>query len=462
MNSSAIQAAIVEIASVSGKLEKQKLLDENMEFSRFARVIQLGLNPFITYGIAKVEDSMVCGTEDFDEATFQLLDDLAQRKLTGNNAREALLGEQRRLNIPSAELLKWIIKKDFRAGFGPSSVNKAKKGTIPTFPYQRCSLPKDTKLKEWNWANGIISQEKADGLFCNLTVEIDGTIGMTTRQGTPLPVDSFPEIASFAARMMIGGTQTHGEILVEVDGVVAPRQIGNGIINRIVDGGEFEANERPILRVWDQLPLSAVVPKGKYLTKYGARLAGLIKQITLEPEEGLSKSASPVIKQIDTRIVYSIAEAYKHYSELLKLGKEGTIIKTREAIWKDGTSKEQVKLKLEAPCELEVIDFNAGNGKNADTFGSLLCRTSDGQLEVNVSGFTDALRAEIHANRVHWKGAIITVMSNSIMEPSPSNPICSLYLPRFVDRRVDKDTADTLEQVRKQFAAAIRAVEDMA
>lgn len=283
-------------------------------------------------------------------------------------------------------------------------------------------------------------------------------VTMTTRQGSPLPIEKFPEIEQHAANSINGNSQVHGEILVEVNGVIANRQTGNGIINRIISGGDFLENERPILRVWDQVPLSAVVSKGKYLIKYAIRLANLVKQVSsFKTPFGLS----PAIKQIDTRIVFSLKEAYQHYSSLLKQGKEGTIIKTREAIWKDGTSKEQIKLKLEAPCELEVVDFNPGNGRNADTFGSLLCRTSDGQLEVNVSGFSDAMRALINTNREDWKGSIITVLSNSIMEVSPSNSLCSLFLPRYIERRNDKDVADTLERVREQFAAAIRAVEDM-
>lgn len=215
-------------------------------------------------------------------------------------------------------------------------------------------------------------------------------------------------------------------------------------------------------RVWDQIPLTAVVRKGKYEVPYAQRLSGLITQLApLKPHAVGGQARSPAIAVIDTKIVKSLAEAYRHYSALLKEGKEGTIIKTKEAIWKDGTSKEQIKLKLEAPCELEVVGFNDGNGKNAELFGSLICRSSDGLLEVNVSGFSDALRLIIHNDREDWMGAIITVMSNSIMEISPSNKLCSLFLPRFVERRRDKDVADDLPRIREQFAAAIRAVEDL-
>ena len=99
-------------------------------------------------------------------------------------------------------------------------------------------------------------------------------------------------------------------------------------------------------------------------------------------------------------------------------------------------------------------------------FGSLKCRTCDHLLEVNVSGFSDALRREIWENIDEWTGngqggAIITVISNEILLPSQSNPLHSLFLPRFEERRHDKDKADSLQRVFEQFEAAIKKLEDI-
>ncbi|HGP4208885.1 MULTISPECIES: hypothetical protein [Pseudomonas] len=142
--------------------------------------------------------------------------------------------------------------------------------------------------------------------------------------------------------------------------------------------------------------------------------------------------------------------------EQLELGLEGTIIKKPEAIWFDGTSKDQVKLKLEAPCELEVVDFLPGKGANAKTFGSLLCKSSCGQLVVGVSGFKKKKREEIHLNRDTWRGMIITVRSNQIMRPKKPGKPYSLFLPRFVEERLDKSVADDLVRIEEQFENAIR------
>ena len=147
-------------------------------------------------------------------------------------------------------------------------------------------------------------------------------------------------------------------------------------------------------------------------------------------------------------------EAYAHYFELVKKGFEGTIIKEPQGVWADGTSKEQVKLKVEFEVDLEITGFNAGNGKNAATFGSIECKTSDKKLAVNVPGFTDSERLRIHKIRNQLLGTIMTVKANSIMPPAASG-VYSLFLPRFAEFRDDKRVADSLARVQEQFDAVI-------
>jgi len=88
-------------------------------------------------------------------------------------------------------------------------------------------------------------------------------------------------------------------------------------------------------------------------------------------------------------------------------------------------------------------------------FGSITCRTSDQLLEVNVSGFSDELRNDIFNRKDELYGTIMAVRSNNIMPPTTSNGLYSLFLPRFVEFRKDKTTADSLQQVKDQFDSAM-------
>lgn len=453
-NSKTAFASIQTIAGTASKNEKAILLAAHMKDELFKKVCQYAYDPFKTYGVAKLPASDLRFSEcnPFDEHTWSLLDDLIARRLTGHQARDAIASELVALDVDSAELLKRILRKDLRAGFSEASCNKASKGMIPSFPYMRCCLPKDANLDEFDWKLGVLSQEKADGMFANLNVETE-SVTLTSRQGSPFPMEAFGELIKDANERLGPGNQYHGELLVRKGGVIAPREIGNGILNSILSGGSFEADEVPVYQVWDCIPLSSVKSKGKYEVAYLKRLTTIKWQ--------LRSVTGTAIELIDARVYHSLADAYQHYRDLLAKGKEGTIIKNPHMIWKDGTSKEQVKLKLEADVDLKVVGIVPGKegGKNEGRAGSLACVTSCGGLLVDVTVKNEAMRDRIDAANDDWIGRIIVVRANAVMSPSASNDLASLFLPRMVehDYRTDKTEADSLQRVRDQFAAAVKA-----
>jgi len=302
-------------------------------------------------------------------------------------------------------------------------------------------------MEDWDWSKGIYSQTKADGMFGNVNVREDGFVWATSRGGTLFPGGSLG-IEDQLGATFDKGTQTHGEFTLYVDGVMQSREIGNGVFNSLLKGGSLEPGQKVHYDCWDQIPLSAAVPKGKYEVPYKERFANLKRQVEVKVQ--------PDICLTETRIVYSMEEARKHYKEHRARKLEGTICKSSDAFWKDGTSKDQVKQKEEIDVELRVKGFNPGKGKNAGTFGSIQCESECGLLEVNVSGMSDEMRLAIHLDRANWPGKIITARSNSLLAPSKGkkNGLWSMFLPRLIEERADKTVADTLEQIQAQFKAA--------
>lgn len=439
--------ALNEIAGVPGKKDKEALVKKHLECTPdFEKVVVLMLNPFKRFYIKNFEPTLKRGTSSVENA-YRVFDELSARTLSGNEARLecGLLVEA---GFP-AELMIRILNKDPKAGFGESTVNKAKKGIIPDFPYMRCALPKDAKFSTWDWKKGVISQEKADGMYCTIN-KSNGDIAMMSRSGKPFDTDSFPGIVEAAKKMLNDNTQTQGELLViNAAGEVQPREIGNGMLNKIAQGGVWPDGFSAIFRAWDQIPLDQVVPKVKYNVGYATRLAALFKQ--------LDYSSCDALALIDTRFVKSMDEAKVHYREMLEAGKEGTILSEPNAPWVDSTSKFKIKFKLTATCELIITGWRPGKGKNQDLFGSLICESSDGLLEVAVSGFTDSHRKELFDNIDSYIGTVMSVDSNMIMEPSREGKKWSLFLPRFAEFRRDKTEADSLSKIKEQFEAAILA-----
>jgi DNA ligase-1 len=461
MNSDEIFKVIEDIAVNPSKLVKQELVKHGCSHEQFKRVLVAALDPLVTYGMKQLPPRVQeNGTEVFNDDTWNLLTDLAARKVTGNDAKARVADEFNRLSENSAELLARIITKDLRAGFGDSTVNKVCKGLIRDYPYMRCSLPKDAKLDKWTWKEGVYSQEKADGQFANIDHDLDGSVRITSRQGTQYPLEQFGPLIADIQTSVPRGVQLHGELLVCTEGfpnVPLDREISNGMLNAVAQGGSlppFDEQDGTHYTinyfVWDVIPLTEVKPKNKYSVAYAKRYETLVQCL---PDDA---TAPQHLRLIETRIVHSLPDAYVHYRDMLQKGKEGTVIKNGTAEWKDGTSKDQVKLKLKFQVDLEVVDFNEGTGKYAGQLGSLVCRTSDGELEVNVSGRGDKMRAEVWANREDWRGAIITGEANAIM-PATRSEKHSLFLPIFIERRLDKKVADTLQRVQEQFDAAVAA-----
>jgi DNA ligase-1 len=313
----------------------------------------------------------------------------------------------------------------------------------------RCSLPKDSNIEKWSWEDGVYSQLKANGMFARIDVS-DGVL-ITTRQGNTFPDGALMELAQSAGEVFDQGTQSHGELTVWRNGVLLPRSEGNGMLNSLMQGGELEPGCDVRFDVWDQIPLSAALPKGRYDVPYRTRFYNLLQQVTLAHQNR--------IMLIENHIVYSRAEAKDHYKEVLGRKLEGTVLKHSEAIWRDGDSKDQVKFKLEVDVDLEIVGFNPGTPgtRTEATFGSVKCATRDRLLEVDVAGFSRALEAWLHENRDSVPGMIMCVRANEVSPPCETNPLHSLYHPRVVELRRDKKEADTLQMVLDQFAAAVSA-----
>ena len=458
-----IYDAIERIAATPSKIEKEAMVKAVGSLPLFMKVARAAYDPFVTYGIkppsTKTPGIAPGGNTLDEEMPWKVLGQLAERTLTGNKARDVVQRVIDLLDDPSSELFRRILRKDLRAGFTGGTINRVFPKTLAEYPYMRCSLPDKSDMAKWDWSVGIISQEKADGMFCNVNKDFAGSIWLTTRQGSPIPLDNLLPLELAIQIIIKPDTQTHGELTVYRDRLVLPREVGNGMLNSVIQGGTLDEGCTVRFDAWDQIPLSAVVPKGKYDVRYRTRLTELIKQVAAATASEPNLAAS--LKVIPTRIVKSKAEAYEHYRELLKRGREGTIDKHPDTPWKDGTSKGQVKLKLEADVDLEVVNIIPGTigTKNEGRPGSLECRTSCGGLSVNVTIKNEEMREAVEADPDAWPGNIMTVRSNSVMAPTAVGGLHSLFLGRFIEIVPrEKEVADTLEQVFDQFRNAVEAV----
>lgn len=437
MSSNAVFNIIDRVANASGTKDKKSILASSCdERESLKRALHFTYSPFVTYGITVPWNwHGVEGGKEFDAGTFNLLKALASREITGHAAHSVVHDELTAQSPCSAQLLVRIINKDMRAGISESTINSVFPGLIPEAPYMRCILSKAAKNDKFNWAEGVYSQLKADGMFANCTVTESGAV-FTSRQGHQIKVPT--ELSDAAGVTFTQDTVSMGELLVTRGGNVLPRKDGNALINN----GDLDGCEVHYV-VWDQVPIEYWVPSGRCDTKYMVRYASLYAQIVNGPHKQ--------IRMIGTKLVHSYAEARAHAMEFQRQGLEGSVYKDPHAPWIDGTSPWQVKLKVEFVVDLEIIGFTVGKGKRAKDFGALVCATSDRLLQVDVAGLKEADYARINEDREAYLGTIVAVAANDISEV---DEVASLMHPRVAEFRKDKVVADTLQQVRDQLESA--------
>ena len=450
---------IMKIRATSSKNEKLAILQANTDDKDLKEFLRVCYEPSINFYVRKIDGS--CGFQkamDMKHGDFwawgvniiaNMVHLLGNRQITGNEAKQWVCTLHSLLSPPEQEMIQMLIDRDVRAGFSESTINKVWPGLITDPPYMRCSLPKDAKLSSFDWDRGVFSQIKADGMFANLDIGRYGDVRLSSRNGSVFNVEvegltDLVVAAREAIKKSDQNVQIHGELLVinASTGAPLPRQESNGKLNALLKSGELDDGLEVIMECWDVIPADSAVAKGTCNTSYAMRFATL--STLLEGAESL--------RLIETRRVHNMEEAMAHYREALSRGLEGTIIKNPSMIWKDGTSKEQVKMKVEFEVDLRVTGYVEGKGKAAGTLGALECESACGQLKVQVgSGFTDAMRADIWGRK---DLNIITVKANSIMPPT-SKATSSLFLPIFVEERLDKHEADTLERIQAQYESTV-------
>jgi DNA ligase-1 len=243
--------------------------------------------------------------------------------------------------------------------------------------------------------------------------------------------------------------QLHGEALIRHNGEILPREEGNGILNSIQSGEELPDGYEIVVVLWDIIPTSVAIPKGKYDVPYSERYETLVTRIP----------HTQYVSIVQTKVLFKVEDIKQFYKQVRELGHEGLVIKAPYMKWKDGTSTEQFKLKAEVIVELEAYALTEGEGKNAKTFGSISMRSSDELVLVDVSGIKDDMRKYIFDNWSMIRGKIFSVKSNALISNKKIEGKYSLYLPRVVEIRNDKVLANSYQEIVDEFESSLDKIE---
>lgn len=412
--------AIEHIASTSGK-NQQTLIGEYMDSSDlFVEICKRALDPFVTYGIKKVEEVETLNGDKpksgFDQGTWHLLDRLANRKLTGSAAHQAIAQELVSLPPKSAVLLTRIIKKDLRAKFSAKSLNKHRPGTVFIFDCMLSHKYEPKRIKAWP----VAVEPKFDGVRC-LAIVKDGACRFYSRTGREYL--NYGHIGDQILKLL-KAMQLAGRELV-LDGEMMAGDFKATVETmRKTDADTSDVN----FHVFEVMSLADFENgnPNEFLKR-----RKLLNHILSSTYTALHPSVMPT----ECRIMHSEEEIMNWNAELQAAGGEGVIVKPLDGLYVRKRSHDWLKIKACESADVQITGAFPGEGKYKGMLGGFTVDFNG--VEVNVgSGLSDADRTLFWPLPTEILGALIEVQYHEV------TPDGSLRHPRFVRFRDDKPIED--------------------
>lgn len=411
-------------------------LKRNFENPDLQQTIFLALDPFTNFYIRKIPEYKSPATPEMKLSdTFIELIKLSNRVVTGNAAIAHLKMILSSVSADDAQVIERIIGKDLRCGVSIKTVNDVWEKFIHEYPVMLCT-PFDVKLME-SFHFPAEVQLKCDGMRMNAIVRHvpGGSANVDFRSRAGKEVFLFNELQEDFIKLSKGEDCVFdGEFVVKRLGKIIDRKTGNGILNKAVRGTISKEEAATVCAiVWDKIPLPAF-RNGMFTQDYYNRLR-MLKQ---------NPNWTDRVELIKTESVDDLSQAEFLFNKYLEDGEEGIILKSLRGSWEAKRVKHQIKFKDEKECDLKCIGIIPGEGKYVGMIGALQLQSDDTVLNVAVgSGLSDDDRKRPEEE---FLGHIITVKYNTRIADKEGRH--SLFLPRYVEVRLDKTQADSSTEVK--------------
>jgi len=431
-----IYEIIQELNQENGTNYKIQVLKKHKDNDLLKRVLKMTYDHVqYNYGVGKttLEKLDIQHGEvkiSFEEMLYMLKHKFCTREVTGNAAIELLEHMFSNTDAETAFVVKKVIERDLRINLGKTVINKVFPGLITKPIYMRCDTYSKKTAK--NISFPAIIELKADGKYIEFNV-LGGTVSAQSRSGEKYeyPV-LFEKMKDFPDGIYTGELTVRG---------YTDRAKANGLIN-----SSEPPHDDIVLELWDYILHDEYILAGKKdkknppKTPYSERWEKL-KSIVKDSDN---------IKTIPFAIVNSLSEALQKTSEWMTQGFEGGVLKDFKMVFKDGTNKSQLKLKLEISAEMRCTGFSDGTKgtKREGKVGAIIFENDEGTIKGKCSGFTDSQMDEFTANQESLLGKIMEVQFNDLSKAS-GNDYHALNHPRFIEWRGDKDSTDSLGKVLK-------------
>lgn len=369
-----VAEVLKELASTASKNTKLATLNR-ADSPALRKALLYALDPFRRYNVRKLDqgEDKIRGAR-LPLATmrdaYELLDDLAARRVTGNSARVQVREMLALLTPEDGEVFKRVLLKDLRCGVNRKIANDVFPGLVPEFSLQG-ARHYDPKRATWP----LWGEPKIDGMRVVAVVQKSGEVEYLSRGGRP--VKTFAHCSPVLARALAG------------EGGVLDCEAS-------LDGAEFESSMSAIKR---GAPKSGAVPTlyaFDHLTLAEWRARACKRPLRRRRGE-LNRIFSLVGDHKNVRVlqyveVDSVSKAQWYYGQCRRGGYEGAILKEPEGLYEFKHTDAWLKMKPSDNIDVEITGVKEGKGKYVGQVGALLFQHND--VECSTSGMSDAQRVE--------------------------------------------------------------------
>ena len=416
-----------QLRNTSSTKEKFNILLSHKDNKDLEKVLKYTYDKVdFTYGVTPTTVLDFDSNEYSDKEMFEVLDILNRREVTGHSALALAKNFYESCDKTIKDLFLKILDRDLKIGVNEKTLNKVFKGIVPRPHYERCDILNEKTLKKFTFPGYI--QLKCDGTYREAYVH-NGIVEFKTRSGESYRNPVLEEILKTLPEGYYLGEFTLGR----ADNPDANRAEGNGNINS--DNPDFNNIHYTI---WDYLTEDEYTLKDSK-RGYDERFETLTKTL-----ETLNSSLVHVVPSLR---VNNIKDALNVTSEWMNKGLEGGVLKSSKMKFKNGTSKEQLKIKLKVDVEVRCTGFIEGTkgtkyeGKNK----VITFENDEGTIKGQCSGMTDSMVDEVTKNPEKYIGKVLSVQFNDLTK-AEGHEFYALSHPRFAEWRDDKDETDTLEK----------------
>lgn len=403
-----VYEVVERIGSTNSRTEKEAFLAAAGEDQTFRQVLLYAYDPFRTFGILPSDNRFGLGTGDDAGSMFNILDMLAAREVTGNDAAR-MVEDVLELSCPEAgALFVRILRKDLRCGISVSTINKALPGLIPGFACMLAHKYEPKRIKTFP----VAEQPKYDGVRVLVYVDQpNGIVRFMSRNGK----EDFASMPTIANALLVWGPKG----VYWLDG-----EIVSGGFNKTVS--EVRTKKAVLtdatLMVFEYL-LSDELSQGSPLPHAERRQR--MTELSIWGDH---------VKLVPEILVNSHEEIVAQYEAYRAVGLEGAIVKPLDGKYEPKRSYNWLKIKAEESEDLEVTGLFEGEGKYKGQLGGVIVTFNGVEVRVG-SGFSDNQRTNYWANQNGIVGRVAEIEYHEV------TPDGSLRHPRFKCWRPDKEAA---------------------